>query len=504
MIMEKSKEYLQKEKFFADLDRLHLSLTFDDVRLKTRYYPEDYDPNQAPDLSTHFSKNIKLKLPFVSAAMSTVTESDMAIAMAKEGGLGIIHNAMDIDKQKKELRKVKKYVNSLIEKPIIVQDDWSIEQLLNYCNDKNFNFTTFPVVDQNENFVGMLTNNNLKYELDESKQIKDIFTPLDKVIRTDPKISSEDAFLMMKKHKTSTLPVIDLNNKVVGLYLWSDLVRIHHEKSNYNVNEKGQLIVGAAISSGTDYLERIEEIKNYTDLLVIDSADGDSKFVVDALIKVKENYPNIDVVVGNISEGESALKLAEIGADGIKVGQGPGSICTTRIETGIGTPQVSAIYNCFSKLNEKYSSIPICGDGGIRDKGDISIAIASGASSVMMGRVLAGVKESPGKVISRPDGSQYKEYYGMGSRKSFDNNPNSKIRYNQTDNQVLIEGVESIIPYQGELKTVLNGLVMALKKSMIYLKTKSIEEHRYNTNFTRITNSGLRESGSHDVNVIGI
>lgn len=491
-----------KEIFFDIQNDQALGLTFDDVRLRTKADP-DFDPEKI-DLSTKFSENISLEIPLVSAAMSSVTESKMAIKMAELGGLGVIHAGLSIENQKKELRKVKKHMNSLIEKPICVLGSWTINQLLNYCTEKEFDFRTFPVVNVGNKYVGIISANDYKYIDDLDTPIDQIMVPKKDSIFATKEMELKDVYNLLKSKKTSTLPVVDKNNEVTGLYIWSDLKRIYNHKGKYNVDKKGQLLVGAAISTANDVLDRVSEIKNYTDVLVIDSADGGSKFVFDTLKKLKENYASIDVVVGNISEPEAALKLAEWGANGIKVGQGPGSVCTTRIETGIGMPQVSALYNCFRALhNKNYKDLPICADGGIKERGDISIALAVGGWSVMLGRMLAGTDASPGKILYGKNQNLYKEYYGMGSEVAFRNFSGNQNRYKINNHEkVLAEGVEAKVPYQGKIEDNIANMVAALKKSLFYVKAHSIKEHRLNTLLTRITNSGYIESLPHDVNDI--
>lgn len=491
----------EKVKFFEDLETQHIALTFDDVRERTASGRLQPLPEQI-DTTSKFSTNVTLKIPFVSAAMTSVTEGQMAIAMAKEGGLGIIHAAMSIDEQRKEVRRVKKDVNSLIEEPICVRDNQSLESIMRMCDERKFDFRTFPVLDSEGRFVGILSGNDFKYPERMSEIVQNVMTPAERVTSSAEGTSSEDAYKIMQREHISTLPVINEDRGVSGLFLWSDVSRVHRESAKYNVDHNGQLIVGAAVSTSGDVIERVSELQRYADVIVLDSADGDSFYAFQTLEKLKSNF-DIDIVVGNISEGESAFELAEAGADGIKVGQGPGSICTTRAEMGIGMPQVTAVYNCVKALREKYPHVPICADGGIKEHGDISIAIAAGAHAVMMGKMLAGTTESPGPIMVKGDGSRYKNYWGMGSAKELRENAASRERYGARDWKLAIpEGIESRIPYEGDLKDVLGVCVRALVKSMRYVKSPDITAHRLNTRFTRITNAGLRESHPHDVEVI--
>jgi IMP dehydrogenase len=305
----------------------------------------------------------------------------------------------------------------------------------------------------------------------------------------------------MQERKVSTLPLLRKNGKVAGMYLWSDVSRIYRDSEQFNVDENRQLRVAAAVSTGSDTLERVDKIKKYLDVVVIDTADGDSYYAFQTLRDIKTSFPDLDVVVGNISDGESARLLAEAGANGIKVGQGPGSICTTRRETGIGTPQVTAIYNAVKELGPKYANIPICADGGISDHGDIAIAMATGASTVMMGRMLAGTKEAPGVIITR-NGNRYKFYRGMGSKSALMDNAASRQRYDvKGTGLILAEGIEALVPYEGEVSDVLDLCTQALLKSMRYAKAPDLDDFRNRARFLHITNAGLRESHPHDVEI---
>ena len=400
---------MSKESFFKKMEDLGIALTFDDVRLRTGF--SKVMPDNV-NLTSKFSRNITLKIPIVSAAMDTVTEHKMAIELAKLGGIGIIHKNLSPEEQAKEVTRVKYHLNCLIEKPICVLEDEKIVDILKRREEKGYGFTTFPVLNSKEKLVGILTQNDFDFCLDENLPAKKVMT---KEVITAPKYTTlDEAYRIMIKEKKKVLPLLTKDEKIAGMYVFSDVKRTKTgSSSHYNVDKNGQLRVGAAIGVGNDAFTRIEKLvpKN-VDVVVIDTAHGDSKPVIDTLKKIKKHYPDLDVVVGNISEPGSAKRLIEAGADGIKVGQGSGSICTTRIIAGIGCPQVTALYNC-SKVADKYD-IPVCADGGIRFSGDITIAIGAGAYSIMLGSLLAGTKEAPGDIVFW-NGRQWKNYRGMGS-----------------------------------------------------------------------------------------
>lgn len=494
----------EKAQFFDKMDELGLALTFDDVRLRTRSGADEELP-AILDIESRFSRNVRLKLPFVSAAMDTVTSGDMAIAMAKLGGLGVIHAAMSIDEQRDEVRRVKKEVNGLIEKPICVRDGDTLEDVLRMCDQRKFKFRTFPVVDSENKLVGIISSKDFEYPDDHSGLISSVMTPISRVVTAGTDTTIEEAYHTMQRSKRNTLPLLNEDGTVGGLYVFSDVSRICRNIDQYNVDENGQLVSAAAVSTispESDTLERIEALEKYLDVVVLDTADGDSYYAFHTLDEIKSNFPKLDVVVGNISDGASARELAERGADGIKVGQGPGSICTTRRETGIGTPQVTAVHDCIQALGEDFKDIPVCADGGISQHGDIPIAFAAGAHSVMMGRMLAGTKEAPGEVFAKPDGSVWKRYRGMGSREALAENAVSRERYGAKGGVFLPEGISSVIAFEGPVEDVVTVCKLALLKSMRYVKARDLTYLREETNLRRITNAGLRESHPHDVDQI--
>ena len=494
---------LKKDYFFNQMKELGLALTFDDVRLKTGY--SEVMPSKVL-LDTKFSKNISLKIPIASSAMDTVTESKMAIAMAKCGGIGIIHRNMDPEKQASEVSKVKYHLNGLIEKPITIEEDEKIEDVLKKIEEKQYGFHSLPVVDKNNKIVGIITKNDFDLSDNLSASAKNIMST--KLIIAPAGTTIDQAYEIMKKEKKKVLPLINENMEITGMYVFSDVKRLLESTSPmYNIDSRGQLIVGAAVGTGEVEKIRIQKlVSKNVDVLVIDTAHADSKPVFEMIRYIKENF-SVDVVIGNVSEPESVKRLIEAGADGIKIGQGPGSICTTRIIAGIGKPQVTAIYEC-SKIAAEYK-IPICADGGIRYSGDITIAIGAGASSVMLGNLLSGTKESPGDIIFK-NGRQWKLYRGMGSLSALKENESSRQRYRQDDQlffkkedkSLISEGVEGLVPYKGEVKEVIVQYIGGLKNGMGYIGAATIKELNEKADFIRISDAGKKESHPHDINIV--
>lgn len=489
-----------KAQFFDSMRATGMKLTFDDVRLETG--PSDVSPREV-DITSQFSRNISLKTPFVSAIMDTVTTSRMAIAMAQLGGIGVIHAGFSPEQQRSEVRRVKLHLNGLIEKPVCVQATDTLGEILAMCEQKRFEFHTFPVLDGSGVFVGLLSENDFAFCPDRSATAAQAMTERAKLTVAEGKVSLSAAYKKMTAEKKKTLPVLSKTGAISGLYIYSDVSRIVNDNNGlYNVDSDGRLRVAAAVpTNDQEALQRVTGMRKYLDAVVIDTAQGDSKYARQTLKALKTTFPDLDVVVGNISSAKSAKMLAAEGADGIKVGQGPGSICTTRIETGIGSPQVSAVYECARAVEG--SGVPICADGGIKERGDISIAIAAGAESVMMGSMLAGTKEAPGEVIRLEDGRPVKLYRGMGSASAMRDNASSRKRYSTEGiEKPLAEGVESHVPYKGSVSEVIHYCEQSLRRSMSYVGAPTITAHRENTNIFQITNSGLRESRPHDVSVI--
>ncbi len=492
---------LDRETFFDAIANQGLALTYDDVRLDTGrsgFAAADVD------VASRFSRNVVLRAPMVSAAMDTVTTAKMAIAMAKMGGLGVIHAGLSPDLQRDEVRKVKLALNGRIEKPITVGIDETLADVLAMCARRDFDFRTFPVVDGDGKFAGLLTQNDFDFAFSKPKtKVREVMTPASQVKVGGDSVDITAAYSLMKKSKKKTLPLVDKSGGMCGMYVLSDVLRlVGGNPGRYNLDETGRLRVAAAVPTDEGALERIATMGDYLDVAVIDTAQGDSDYALSTLKSIKKAYPNLDVVVGNISNGDSAKELAKAGADGLKVGQGPGSICTTRIETGIGCPQITAVYECVKAV--RGMDVPICADGGITNPGDISLAIAAGASSVMMGSKLAGTSETPGEVTVNENGQMVKMYRGMGSPSAMKESAASRKRYGVegTAGVPLAEGVESYVPYKGSAVELMDHYIKALRKSMAYVGSGDIVSHQTKTRFVRITNAGYRESQPHDVAVI--
>lgn len=495
------KDNLPKDKFFKRMERMGLALAFDDVRLRTGYsevMPENVS------VETKFSKNVSLKIPIVSAAMDTVTEYKLAIELAKLGGIGVIHRNLTPEEQAYQVARVKNHLNALtglIEKPVCVYEEETIEEILRKKEKKDYPFDSFPVLNRNGILVGILAGNDFDFCDNKSLRAKDVMTK--EVITTKEGTSLDDAYEILKGIKKKALPLVNDKREVVGLYTFRDLKDIKSGRAlMYNIDERGQLRVAASIGTGKDAFNRLELlVEENVDVVVIDTAHGDSKNVIDALKEIKKDkgYNKVDIVAGNISEAESAKRLLDAGADGIKIGQGPGAICTTRVIAGIGCPQVTAIYNC-SKVADKYG-IPVCADGGLRYSGDITIAIGAGAHSVMLGSMLAGTEEAPGDLVFS-EGRQCKSYRGMGSLEAMKESKGSRERYCQEEKNGLIpEGIEGLVPCKGKLELVVNQYIGGLRSGMGYLGTPTIEKLREEADFVLISVAGKTESHPHDVKI---
>lgn len=488
---------MKEKKLLEYANNIGLALTFGDVRLRSGY--SEVMPSSV-NLETRLSRNINLKVPLVSAAMDSVTEYKLAISLAKLGGIGVIHKSLSIEEQAFHVMRVKHHLNGLIERPITVRQDDSIESVLNMKNDKKYLFNSFPVVDDTKRLVGLVTGNDFEFCDDHSLQIKDIMT--DSLLTATSETDVLHAYTAMKNNKKKVLPLVDYDGILSGMYVFSDVKRIV-TKSNesYNLDKKGRLMVAAAVGCGDEAIERTRKLVHRgVDVIVIDSAHADSSPVYETLKKIKKEF-SIDVVVGNVSIGESAKRLVEMGADGIKVGQGPGSICTTRIVAGIGRPQVSAIYDCAKAINNSF--VPIIADGGLKYSGDIPIAIAAGADSVMLGSMLAGTYEAPGEEIFY-QGRSWKCYRGMGSVGAMENSKSARERYLQSDfskDKLVPEGVEGLVPFKGRLEDIVYQYLGGLRAGMGYVGAANIEELKDKGEFDQITGAGLTESHPHDINI---
>ncbi|MDE6246430.1 MAG: IMP dehydrogenase [Muribaculaceae bacterium] len=467
-------------------------LTFDDVLLVPSY--SEVTPNMVA-LGSRFSRNIALNIPFVSAAMDTVTESDLAIAMAREGGIGVIHKNMSIQAQAAEVRKVKRAESGMIYDPVTITAEQTVGDALNLMHENKIG--GIPVVDENNKLIGIVTNRDLRFQTDMNIKIAEVMTKDNLVTTTSPKLSEASQILL--QHKIEKLPVVDAEGKLIGLITYRDITKIQ-DYPNACKDEKGRLRVAAGVGVTSDTLERVDAlVEAGVDAVVIDTAHGHSANVVNTLKNVKNKYPHLDVVVGNIATAEAAAYLIEAGADGIKVGIGPGSICTTRIVAGVGVPQLSAIYDA-SQVAHRHG-VPVIADGGLRYSGDVVKALAAGGDAVMMGSMLAGVEESPGETIIY-NGRKFKSYRGMGSISAM--KAGSKDRYFQSEktdsNKFVPEGIEARVPYKGTLSETVYQLIGGLRSGMGYCGAPDIDA-LHNAKFVRITSAGVIENHPHDVTI---
>lgn len=468
-------------------------LTFDDVLLIPSY--SEVLP-KAVELSTQFSKNIRLKIPFVTAAMDTVTEAQMAIAIAREGGIGVIHKNMSIEEQARQVAIVKRAENGMIYDPVTILADATVLDALNIMCE--YKIGGIPVVDENRVLVGIVTNRDLRFETDGTKKISEVMTK-EGIVTIGQATDMETAASILQKHKIEKLPVVGSDGKLIGLITYKDITKAQ-DKPMACKDAKGRLRVAAGVGVTADTLERMEALVNAgADAIVIDTAHGHSLSVIEKLKEAKKRFPQIDIVVGNIATGEAAKALVEAGADAVKVGIGPGSICTTRVVAGVGVPQLSAIYEVAKALEG--TGIPLIADGGLRYSGDVVKALAAGGYCVMIGSLVAGTEESPGDTIIF-NGRKFKSYRGMGSLEAMENG--SKDRYFQggtNDVKKLVpEGIAARVPYKGSLYEVIFQLVGGLRAGMGYCGAQNIKE-LHKAKFTRITNAGVMESHPHDVTI---
>tara|TARA_B110000879_G_scaffold208631_1_gene294597 strand:+ start:200 stop:1663 length:1464 start_codon:yes stop_codon:yes gene_type:complete len=467
-------------------------LTFDDVLIIPQY--SEILPHKV-ETKSRFSKNIELNIPLVSAAMDTVTESDMAIAIAQEGGIGVLHKNMSIESQALEVRKVKRSESGMILDPITLGKDANIGDALLIMRENKIG--GIPVVDSNEKLVGILTNRDLRFEKDMSQSVLDVMTSEGIVTTELPDL--ENAEKILQQNKIEKLPVINSENKLVGLITFKDIIK-NRMRPNACKDKFGRLRVAAAVGVTGDVMDRVKALANASvDAVIIDTAHGHSKGVIDILKKVKSKFTNIDVIVGNIATGEAAQMLIDAGADAVKVGIGPGSICTTRIVAGIGVPQLTAVMNVFAVCSK--NNIPLIADGGIRYSGDVVKALVAGASCVMLGSVLAGVEEAPGDTIIF-EGRKFKTYRGMGSIEAMQKG--SKDRYFQSgesDSKKLVpEGIVGRVAYKGTLSEVAHQIIGGLKSGMGYCGSENINSLLL-AKFVKITSSGMAESHPHNVTI---
>ena len=468
------------------------ALTFDDVLLLPRY--SDFLPSEA-NTDTKLTRNIVLKMPLISAAMDTVTESRMAIALAEAGGIGIIHKNNSIEEQASLVRTVKKYESGIVRDPVTISSSKSIGELKQLTAE--LSISGMPVVDDGK-LKGIVTGRDFRYADNMESDVSSIMTPFDKLVTVKEGVSQNEVMQLMYKNRIEKVLVLDEHSNLSGLVTMKDI-----EKSAQNPNatkdESGSLKVGAALGTDKETLKRAKALVNEgVDVFVIDSAHGHSKNVIEMIKSIKSKFKGIDVIGGNIATAEAALELVKAGADAVKVGMGPGSICTTRIIAGIGVPQITAIFDIKNAI--KNSDVPVIADGGIRFSGDIAKAIAAGADSVMLGSLFAGTEEAPGKV-ELFQGRSFKTYRGMGSIGAMTERDDAN-RYMQEDvniDKLVPEGIEGRVPYKGLVLSVVNQLVGGLRQSMGYIGCKTIPDMHKESQFVEITNAGMTESHVHDV-----
>jgi len=468
-------------------------LTFDDVLLVPAY--SDVLPRNV-NLTTWFSRRIELKIPIASAAMDTVTECKMAIAIAREGGIGVIHKNMTIAEQAKQVEIVKRAENGMISNPVTIRKGSTVGNALDLMAE--YKIGGIPVVDEGGYLVGIVTNRDLRFQRDMAKQIDDVMTK-ENLITTSRSTDLEAAADILQQYKIEKLPVVDKDNKLVGLLTYKDITKAK-DKPMACKDARGRLRVAAGVGVTADVFERIEALVNAgVDAIVIDTAHGHTEGVIKTLKTAKKRYPDIDVIVGNIATGDAALALAEAGADAVKVGIGPGSICTTRIIAGVGVPQLSAIYEVAKAL--KGTGVPIIADGGIRYSGDIVKALAAGANTIMAGSLFAGVEESPGETIIF-NGRKFKSYRGMGSLEAMEKGSKDRYFQDMEDDikKMVPEGISARVAFKGSLFEVVYQMMGGLRAGMGYCGAHNVTE-LHEAKFTRITNAGVAESHPHDVSI---
>ena len=470
-------------------------LTFDDVLLIPAY--SEVLPKTV-ELKTMFSRHIELNVPFVTAAMDTVTESSMAIAIAREGGIGVIHKNMSIDDQARQVAIVKRAENGMIYDPVTIRKGRTVQDALAMMHD--YHIGGIPVVDEENHLVGIVTNRDLRFERRLDKTIDEVMTS-ENLVTTHQQTDLAAAAQILQEHKIEKLPVVDAENHLVGLITYKDITKAK-DKPMACKDDKGRLRVAAGVGVTKDTLERAAALVGAgADAIVIDTAHGHSLGVVEKLREVKAAFPGIDIVVGNVATGAAAKMLVDNGADAIKVGIGPGSICTTRVVAGVGVPQLSAVYDVYSALQG--TGVPLIADGGLRYSGDIVKALAAGGSSVMIGSLVAGTEESPGDTIIF-NGRKFKSYRGMGSLEAMEQKNGSKDRYFQGDTtdvkKLVPEGIAGRVPYKGTVQEVIYQLIGGLRSGMGYCGAATIDL-LHNAKFTRITNTGVLESHPHDITI---
>ncbi len=471
-------------------------LTFDDVTLVTRY--ADFLPDEA-NLSTRLTSRVSLNMPFVSAAMDTVTEATMAIAMAKLGGIGVIHKNLPAEEQAQHVKRVKHYLNGLILKPVAFRASDTIDYINTYRDENNISFSGFPILDDTGCVVGIITSTDLKFAKKTVQRVAEVMTT--QVITAAPNTTLEQAYLKMMENKIGKLPLVDKQGQLVGLYAFTDVQElVENAQPLYTRDSRYRLRVAAAVSAG-DYLRADQLAEEEVDVIVVDSAHGHSKGILDMVAWLNKKYPDMDVIGGNVATAEGAIALRDAGAHAVKVGIGPGSICTTRVVCGVGIPQITAVYKAAEALE---GSIPVIADGGIRLSGDVPKALVAGADTVMLGSILAGTEESPGEKIIH-EGRHYVVYRGMGSLAAMKEGKGSRQRYGQDnvkDDELVPQGIEGIVPLSGSVKKIMTQFCGGLRSTLGYCGARTIREMKKDASLYRVSSAGVREAHPHDVKII--
>ncbi|MFY0649766.1 MAG: IMP dehydrogenase [Methylophilaceae bacterium] len=473
---------------------LEQALTFDDILLvpaRSNILPKEVS------LVTQLTQNISINIPLLSAAMDTVTESELAIAMAEEGGIGIIHKNMSPQHQAEHVSKVKRFESGVVLNPIVIDPNMTVDEVINLT--KKHKISGLPVIENNK-VVGIVTNRDLRFEENLNQPVKNVMTPRERLVIVNEKASKEEVMRLLHQHRLERLLVIDNNDQLKGLITVKDIQK-SSDHPFASKDNKERLIVGAAVGVGADTEARVELLVDAgVDVIVVDTAHGHSQGVIDRVNWIKKNFSNTDVIGGNIATADAARALVDAGADAVKVGIGPGSICTTRIVAGVGVPQITAINNVAEALKAK--KIPLIADGGIRYSGDVAKALAAGAYNVMLGSMFAGTEEAPGEV-ELFQGRSYKSYRGMGSIGAMQQGSKDRYFQDTEDNaeKLVPEGIEGRVPYKGSVKNVIHQLMGGLRASMGYVGVGNINDMREKAEFVQITNSGMRESHVHDVHI---
>ncbi len=473
-------------------------LTYDDVTLVTQY--ADFLPDDT-SLETKLTSRMKMRVPFISAAMDTVTEAPMAIAMALAGGIGVIHKNLEEDEQAAQVAKVKNHLNGLIASPICFHEDDDIGYLRSYKLEHKIKFNGFPVLDSEERLVGMITSSDMRFAPMNAAKLRDVMQKT--LLTAKPGTTLKKAYELMRANKIGKLPLVDSKGKVAGLYSFTDVQRIVENGNNAaNCDDKFRLRVSASVSGGKGDLSRMEKLAAAgVDVVVVDSAHGHSKGIMEMTKYIVKHFPKVDVIAGNIATGEAAKAPARCGAHAVKVGIGPGSICTTRVVCGVGIPQLTAVYSAAKAL--RGSGVAVIADGGIKLSGGVPKALAAGADSVMLGSVLAGTEESPGEKIYS-NGRQYVVYRGMGSMAALKNGKGSRARYfqdNEAEDSLVPQGIEGMVPYSGHVKSIMTQFCGGLRASLGYCGAKTIAELKEKGKFYRVTAAGQREARPHDITI---